>query len=48
MVRMAEHVARRVKLNVYRIMVGKVKGKKLFGTHRYEGEENIEMDLNEI
>ena len=45
---MAKHVARRVKLNVYRIMVGKDKGKRLFGTRRYEGVENIEMDLNEI
>ena len=45
---MAEHVTRRVKLNVYRIMVGKVKGKRLFGIHRYEGVENIEMDLKEI
>ena len=33
---MAEHVARTVQLNVCSVLVGKVKGKRLFGSHRYE------------
>jgi len=45
---MAEHVSRRVKINVYRILVGKAKGKRLFGRHRYEGQKNIQMDLKEV
>ena len=33
---------------VCRILVGKPKGKILIGRHRYEGEDNIRIDLKEI
>jgi len=45
---MVEHTARRVKINVCSVLVGKAKGKTLFGKQSYEGEDNIEMDLKEI
>jgi hypothetical protein len=30
------------------VLVGKAKGKRMFGKHMYEGEDNLEMDLTEI
>jgi len=45
---MVEHIARRVKINMFSVLVGKAKRKTLFGKQSYEGEDNIEMDLNEI
>jgi hypothetical protein len=37
-----------VKINVLRILVGKAKIKRPFGKHRYEGEDNIPIDLKGI
>jgi hypothetical protein len=34
--------------NAYKILVGKPKGKRLFGTPRHRWGDNIEMDLREI
>jgi hypothetical protein len=34
-IRMAEHVARTVKINVFSVLVGKDTGKRLFGNHGY-------------
>jgi hypothetical protein len=34
--------------NLYRILVRKSKGKRLFGRYRCRGEHNIKMDLEEI
>jgi hypothetical protein len=47
--RWAGHVARMVsKMNAYRILVGKPKGKRLLGKPRRMWENNIKMDLREI
>jgi hypothetical protein len=47
--RWAGHVARTgAKRNVYRILVGKPKGKKPLGRVRYRCEDNIKMDLTEV
>jgi hypothetical protein len=38
----------REKRNVYRLLVGKPKGKRLLGKPRYRWTDNIKMDLWEI
>jgi hypothetical protein len=35
-IRIAEHVARTVKINVCSVLVGKAKGKRMFGKHGCE------------
>ena len=47
-IRKADQVEITVKINVCNILVGEAKGKRIFGKHRYEGEENIESYLTEI
>jgi hypothetical protein len=47
-IRTVEQVALTLAINVCRILVGNAKGERLFGKHRYEGEDNIEIDLKEI
>jgi hypothetical protein len=37
-----------VKLNAYRILVGKPEGKRSLGRPRCKWEDNIKMDLGEI
>jgi hypothetical protein len=34
--------------NIYRILVGKLEGKKQLGRHRRRWEDNIKMDLRDI
>ena len=46
-IRIAEHVVRTVKINVCNVLVGEAKGKRQFGKHGYEWENNIKMDLQE-
>jgi hypothetical protein len=36
------------KRGVYRVLVGKPKGKRLFGRPRHRWEDNIKMDLQEV
>ena len=36
------------KINVYRVLVGKLEGKKPLGRSRCRWEDNIKMNLNEI
>ena len=45
---MAEHATRTVEINVCGVLFGKAKGKRIFGKHGYEWEDNIQMDLKEI
>jgi hypothetical protein len=37
----------RVKINICRILVENAKERRLFGRHRYEGEDNIQFGLVE-
>jgi hypothetical protein len=47
--RCAGHVARKgEKRNAYRILVGKLEGKRSLGRPRHGWEDNIRMDLREI
>jgi hypothetical protein len=47
--RWAGHVARMwEKRNAYRILVGKLEGKRSQGRPKYRWEDNIEMNLREI
>jgi hypothetical protein len=41
------HVARMVKWNAYRILVGKPEGKRPLGRTRRRWEDNIKMDLRD-
>jgi hypothetical protein len=34
--------------DVYRVLVGKPKGKRLLGRPRHKWEDNIKMDLQEV
>jgi hypothetical protein len=36
------------KRNLYKIVVGKLEGRKLFGRPRIRCEDNIKIDVNEI
>jgi hypothetical protein len=45
---MAVEVACTVKVNMYSVLVGEAKGERRFRKHRFEGEDNIGMDLKEI
>ena len=47
-IRKVEKLTPTVGINVCIILVGKAKGKRLSGKHRYEGEDNIQIDLKEI
>jgi hypothetical protein len=47
-IRMAENVDSSVTINVCIILFGKVKGKRMFGKHRFEREDNIQTDLKYI
>jgi hypothetical protein len=38
----------RAKRNAYRVLVGKLEGKKPLGRPRWRWEDNIKMDLREI
>ena len=43
------HVARMGESrDVYRVLVGKPKGKRQLGTHRHRWEDNIKMDFQEV
>jgi len=43
------HVARTVeKRGVYRVLVGKLEGKRPLGRPRHQLEDNIKMDLQEV
>jgi hypothetical protein len=42
------HVARMEKRNAYRILVGKLEGKRLLGRPRHRLANYIKMDLREI
>jgi hypothetical protein len=47
--RWAEHVARMSeKSNAYRLLVGKLEGKRLLGRPRYRWVDNIRMNLGEV
>jgi hypothetical protein len=47
--RWARHVAHvDMMISAYRILVGKLEGKRPFGRSRHKWEDNIEMDLKEI
>jgi hypothetical protein len=47
--RWAGHVARmEERRDVYRVLVGKPKGKRPLGRPRHRWEDNIKMDLNEV
>jgi hypothetical protein len=47
--RWAGYVARlRVRISVYRVLVGKPEGKRVFGRTRRRWEDNIKMDLQEV
>jgi hypothetical protein len=46
--RWAGHVARLVKRNAYRILVGKPEGKRLLGRPIRRGVDNIKMDLRDV
>jgi len=45
---MVEHVARTVEINVFRFLVGKATGNRMFGKHSCEWVYNIQIDLKEI
>ena len=45
--RRAGHVARIERRGLYRVLVGKPEGKRLFGRHRRRWEDNIMMDLQD-
>jgi hypothetical protein len=48
-IKLAGHVARMgEKSGVYRVLVGKPKGKRLFGRPSCRWEDNIKMDLQEV
>jgi hypothetical protein len=47
--RQAGHVARVGEgRGIYRVLVGRPKGKRPLGRHRYRGEDNIKLNLREI
>jgi len=46
--RWAGHVTRMGKRSVYRILVGKIKGKRPLGRPRHRWDDNIKMDLQEV
>jgi hypothetical protein len=46
--RWAGHVARMVKMNAYRLLVGKPEGKRPLGRPRRGWVDNIRMDLGEV
>jgi hypothetical protein len=46
---LAGHVARMgERRGVYRVLVGKLEGKRLLGRSRHRWEDNIKMDLQEL
>jgi hypothetical protein len=42
------HVARMGERNVYKVLVGRPRGKRPLGRHRRRWEDNIKLDLREI
>jgi len=44
-----EHIARMgERRGIYRVLVGKLEGKRPLGRHRRRREDNIKMDLQEV